>query len=88
MAFDMEEQFSEECVDSGIHEECGVFGAYDFDGNDIASTVYYGLFALQHRGQESCGIAVSDTKARKRTFRFIKEWALSTKCLAVRTLRN
>ena len=32
MAFDMEEQFSEECVDSGIHEECGVFGAYDFDG--------------------------------------------------------
>ena len=34
MAFDMEEQFSEECVDSGIHEECGVFGAYDFDGND------------------------------------------------------
>ena len=51
MAFDMEEQFSEECVDSGIHEECGVFGAYDFDGNDIASTVYYGLFALQHRGQ-------------------------------------
>lgn len=61
MAFDMEEQFSEECVDSGIHEECGVFGAYDFDGNDIASTVYYGLFALQHRGQESCGISVSDT---------------------------
>ena len=41
MAFDMEEQFSEECVDSGIHEECGVFGAYDFDGNDIASTVYF-----------------------------------------------
>ena len=94
MAFDMEEQFSEECVDSGIHEECGVFGAYDFDGNDIASTVYYGLFALQHRGQESCGIAVSDTHGPKgkvttqRTFRFIKEWALSTKCLAVKTLRN
>ena len=88
MAFDMEEQFSEECVDSGIHEECGVFGAYDFDGNDIASTVYYGLFALQHRGQESCGIAVSDTNGQKRTFRFIKEWALSTKCLAVKTLRN
>lgn len=65
MAFDMEEQFSEECVDSGIHEECGVFGAYDFDGNDIASTVYYGLFALQHRGQESCGIAVSETSGPK-----------------------
>ena len=53
MAFDMEEQFSEECVDSGIHEECGVFGAYDFDGNDIASTVYYGLFcsAAQRTGK-------------------------------------
>ena len=45
----------------GLHEECGVFGAYDFDGEDVASTIYYGLFALQHRGQESCGIAVSDT---------------------------
>ena len=44
-----------------LHEECGVFGMYDFDGNDVASTIYYGLFALQHRGQESCGIAVSDT---------------------------
>ena len=45
----------------GLHEECGVFGMYDFDGGDVASTIYYGLFALQHRGQESCGIAVSDT---------------------------
>lgn len=44
-----------------LHEECGVFGMYDLDGNDIASSIYYGLFALQHRGQESCGIAVSDT---------------------------
>lgn len=44
-----------------LHEECGVFGIYDFDRNDIASSIYYGLFALQHRGQESCGIAVSDT---------------------------
>lgn len=46
-------------------EECGVFGIYDFDGNDIAQTIYYGLFALQHRGQESCGIAVSDTAGPK-----------------------
>lgn len=49
----------------GLHEECGVFGVYDFDGNDVASTIYYGLFALQHRGQESCGIAVSDTNGPK-----------------------
>ena len=46
-------------------EECGVFGAYDFDGADVASMIYYGLFALQHRGQESCGIAVSDTAGPK-----------------------
>ena len=48
-----------------LGEECGVFGAYDFDGADVASTIYYGLFALQHRGQESCGIAVSDTAGPK-----------------------
>ena len=51
--------------DSGLHEECGVFGMYDFDGGDVASTIYYGLFALQHRGQESCGIAVSETNGPK-----------------------
>ncbi len=51
--------------DDALHEECGVFGMYDFDGNDVARTIYYGLFALQHRGQESCGIAVSDTEGPK-----------------------
>ena len=51
--------------DSGLHEECGVFGMYDFDGGDVANTIYYGLFALQHRGQESCGIAVSETNGPK-----------------------
>ena len=44
---------------NGLHEECGVFGIYDFDGGNVASSIYYGLLALQHRGQESCGIAVS-----------------------------
>jgi amidophosphoribosyltransferase len=48
-----------------LGEECGVFGVYDFDGADVASTIYYGLLALQHRGQESCGIAVSDTAGPK-----------------------
>lgn len=52
-------------ADDSLHEECGVFGIYDFDGSDVASTIYYGLFALQHRGQESCGIAVSDTNGPK-----------------------
>ena len=39
-----------------IHEECGVFGIYDPAGGCAQST-YYGLYALQHRGQEACGIA-------------------------------
>ena len=51
--------------DDCLHEECGVFGMYDLDGNDVARSIYYGLFALQHRGQESCGIAVSDTEGPK-----------------------
>ena len=42
-----------ERVETGLGEECGVFGAYDMDGGDVALSVYYGLFALQHRGQES-----------------------------------
>ncbi|MFG6367858.1 MAG: amidophosphoribosyltransferase [Lachnospiraceae bacterium] len=51
--------------ETGIKEECGVFGIYDFDAHNVASTIYYGLFALQHRGQESCGIAVSETSGPK-----------------------
>ncbi len=47
-------------VFDNVHEECGVFGVYDTEGRNVAPMVYYGLFALQHRGQESCGIAVSD----------------------------
>lgn len=43
-----------------LHEECGIFGIYNNDNINTASSVYYGLFALQHRGQESCGIAIND----------------------------
>ncbi|MDR0531271.1 MAG: amidophosphoribosyltransferase [Oscillospiraceae bacterium] len=44
-----------------LHEECGVFGVYSNNPElDVAAAAYYGLFALQHRGQESCGIFVSD----------------------------
>ncbi|HJC63843.1 MAG TPA: amidophosphoribosyltransferase [Candidatus Blautia merdavium] len=48
-----------------IKEACGVFGIYDFDGNNTAADLYCGLNALQHRGQESCGMAVSDTSGPK-----------------------
>jgi amidophosphoribosyltransferase len=44
--------------DRRIGEECGVFAIYDPEG-DCARSTYYGLYALQHRGQESCGIAVN-----------------------------
>lgn len=51
------------------HEECGVFGIYDITGKtQVASSVYYGLLALQHRGQESCGIATSDTFGPQKVF--------------------
>lgn len=43
-----------------LHEECGVFGAIAPEICDVASISYYGLYALQHRGQESCGIVVND----------------------------
>jgi len=43
-----------------IHEECGVFGVMGTQKGNVAGIVYYGLYALQHRGQESCGIVVND----------------------------
>lgn len=43
-----------------IHEECGVFGIFEPKRSAVAHSVYLGLLALQHRGQESCGIAVGD----------------------------
>lgn len=48
-----------------LHEECGVFGMFNPNGEDVAQYIYYGLSSLQHRGQESCGIAVSDTSGPK-----------------------
>ena len=47
------------------HEECGVFGILIKKQVNVARTIYYGLNALQHRGQESAGIAVCDTYGEK-----------------------
>ena len=55
LSIDPQEYFSE-----GLHEECGVFGIYGDDTMSPAYACYNGLLALQHRGQESCGIAVND----------------------------
>ena len=51
-----------------LNEECGVFGIFARDQLDVAEMTYYGLYALQHRGQESAGIAVADGK----TIRYYK----------------
>lgn len=45
-----------------LKEECGVFGIWSSPGEDVAPIIYQGLLALQHRGQESAGIAVCDTE--------------------------
>ena len=44
-----------------VREECGIFGIYSQHTYDVASDIFYGLYALQHRGQESCGIVVNDS---------------------------
>ncbi len=49
-------------VDDKLHEECGVFGIYAPEDEQVAHTIYYGLSALQHRGQEAAGMAVCNTR--------------------------
>jgi amidophosphoribosyltransferase len=55
-----------------LKEECGVFGIFNNDHHDVARMTYYGLYALQHRGQESAGIAVNDNE----TIQYIKNMGL------------
>ena len=45
---------------NSLHEECGVFGIFENKTTYVAQSAYLALYALQHRGQESCGIAVND----------------------------
>lgn len=71
-----------------IGEECGVFGMYDLDGKDVASSIYYGLFSLQHRGQESCGIAVSRTDGPVRNSAVCKGMGLVNEVFDAESLEN
>lgn len=84
----MNELVTETAEPDRLKEECGVFGIYDFDGGDVASTVYYGLFALQHRGQESCGIAVSETDGPKGRVSSAKEMGLLNEAFTPETLES
>jgi len=56
------QNFLQEIGSDKLHEECGIFGIMSNDDLEVERVVFQGLFALQHRGQESCGIAVSDLK--------------------------
>lgn len=83
-----EEMYVQYETEDRLKEECGVFGMYDFDGWDVASTIYYGLLALQHRGQESCGIAVSDTNGPKRSVRSEKHMGLVNESFAPESIER
>src|SRR6059036_1498678 len=68
-------------MDDRIGEACGVFGVYA-PGQPVAKLTYFGLFALQHRGQESAGIAVSDGE----TITVVKDMGLVTQVFDERRL--
>ncbi len=71
-----------------IKEACGVFGIYRPVGEDAAQTIYYGLSALQHRGQESCGIAVCDTDGPKGNIDVHRGMGLVSEVFRENTLKN
>ena len=73
---------------SGVKEECGVFGIYDLDGGNIAPSIYYGLTSLQHRGQESCGMAVSRTDGERGNVQFHKNLGLVSEVLRKDVVHN
>lgn len=71
-----------------LKEACGVFGIYDLKGGNVVPSIYYGLTSLQHRGQESCGLAVSRTDGERGNIQFHKELGLVSEVLDEETLRN
>ena len=73
---------------AGIKEECGVFGIYDLDGGNVVPSIYYGLTSLQHRGQESCGLAVSDTRGERGNVQFHKDLGLVSEVLRQDVVRK
>ena len=71
-----------------LKEACGVFGMYDLDGGNVVPSIYYGLTSLQHRGQESCGLAVSRTEGERGNIQFHKDLGLVSEVLRENTIRN
>ena len=74
--------------DDKLHEECGVFGIYSLAGDNVAEDIYYGLVALQHRGQEAAGIAVSDTEGPMGNLSIKKDMGLVSEVFSQKTLEG
>ena len=75
-------------TDDKLKEECGVFGMLHCKGENVARSVYYGLCALQHRGQESAGIAVCDTNGPKGNILYHKDMGLVNEVFRPETLSS
>ena len=71
-----------------LHEECGVFGIYAPEGEEIAHDIYFGLVALQHRGQESAGISVTDTSGPVGNIKTVKGMGLVSEVFTPETLQS
>lgn len=71
-----------------LHEECGVFGIYSLAGDDVAEDIYYGLVALQHRGQEAAGIAISDTEGPMGNLSIKKDMGLVSEVFSEKDLHE
>ena len=69
-----------------IKEACGVVGMYGPEGENVAPSLYYGLTALQHRGQEACGMAVSRTDKERGNVSFHKDLGLVSEVLTKEVL--
>ena len=71
-----------------IKEACGVVGMYGPEGENVATSLYYGLTALQHRGQEACGMAVSRTDRERGNVCFHKDLGLVSEVLTKEVLEK
>ena len=71
-----------------LHEECGVFGIYAPEGENVAEDIYFGLVALQHRGQESAGMSVSDTTGTMENIVTHKDMGLVSEVFTKEILKN
>lgn len=80
--------FIQTLEDDKLKEECGVFGIFNPDGSAAAPSIYYGLCALQHRGQEASGIAVCDTYGPRGNITWHKDMGLVSEVFRPDTLQT